>query len=81
MDMVRNMTSTCNLPESFWCEALKTTAYILNIVRSKCIPIIDEEKAYFEPFLYLGLSSKVKLYKSQFKPRSTRCYFVDYPDI
>ena len=34
-DMVRSMICHSTLPESFWGEALKTTAYILNKVPTK----------------------------------------------
>ena len=39
MDMVRSMMSYSNMPNSFWGHALETTAYILNLVPSKSVPI------------------------------------------
>ena len=37
LDMVRCMLVSSSLPGFLWGEALKTTAYILNQVPSKCI--------------------------------------------
>ena len=38
MDMVHSMLNYSNLPVNLWMEALKTTAHILNKVRSKSVP-------------------------------------------
>ena len=38
MDMVRGMRSSTKLPQYLWCEALKTTMYILNRVPTKVVP-------------------------------------------
>ena len=38
LDMVRSMMSLSTLPLSFWGYALKTAAYILNMVSSKSVP-------------------------------------------
>ena len=38
MDMVRGMRSSTKLPQYLWCEALKTTMYILNRVPTKAVP-------------------------------------------
>ena len=43
MDMVRSMMSYSDLPNSFWGYALETTAYILNLVPSKSVPITPTE--------------------------------------
>ena len=37
MDMVRSMRSNSYLPHFLWTEALKTTVYILNRVRTKVV--------------------------------------------
>ena len=43
LDMVRCMLVNSSLPEFLWCEALKTTAYVLNQVPSKSVPKTPSE--------------------------------------
>ena len=40
MDMVRSMMSYSDMPNSFWGDALETTAYILNLLPSKLVAML-----------------------------------------
>ena len=88
MEMVRSMISRTNLPGFLWGEALKTALYILNRVPTKAVPLTPFElwtgcKPSLNHLKVWGCSGKVKLYNptlSKLDSRTTRCYFVSYPE-
>ena len=88
MEMVRSMISRTNLPGFLWGEALKTALYILNHVPTKAVPLTPFElwtgrKPSLNHLKVWGCPAEVKLYNpalSKLDSRTTRCYFVSYPD-
>ena len=88
MEMVRSMISRTNLPGFLWGEALKTALYILNRVPTKVVPLTPFElwtgrKPSLNHLKVWGCPAEVKLYNpalSKLDSRTTRCYFVSYPD-
>ena len=87
-EKVRCMISMSKLPESLWGEALLTSMYILNRVPSKAVPKTPFElwtgrKPSLNHFRVWGCPAEVKLYnpsETKLEPRTTRCYFVGYPE-
>ena len=87
-DMMRSMQSRTNLPEYLWGEAIKTALYILNRIPSKSVPKTPFElwkgwKPSLNHLRVWGCPSEVRLYnphESKLHARSTRCYFIGYPD-
>ena len=88
MEMVRSMISMTNLPGFLWGEALKTALYILNRVPTKAVPLTPFElwtgrKPSLNHLKVWGCPAEVKLYNptlSKLDSRTTRCYFVSYPE-
>ena len=88
MEMVRSMISRTNLLGFLWGEALKTALYILNRVPTKAVPLTPFElwtgrKPSLNHLKVWGCPAEVKLYNpalSKLDSRTTRCYFVSYPD-
>ena len=83
-DMVRSMISHSTLPESFWGEALKTAAYLLNKVPTK----VTEKTPYkfwsgkkpSRKHLHIWrCPTEARLYRPNERildSRTIRCYFV-----
>ncbi|KAJ7975971.1 Retrovirus-related Pol polyprotein from transposon TNT 1-94 [Quillaja saponaria] len=69
-------------------EAIKTTLYILNRVPSKAVPKTPFElwtgrKPSLNHFRVWGCPAEVRIYNPNERktdPKSTRCYFIGYPD-
>ena len=88
MEMVRSMINRTNLPGFLWGEALKTALYILNRVPTKAVPLTPFElwtgrKPSLNHLKVWECPAEVKLYNptlSKLDSRTTRCYFVSYPD-
>ena len=88
MKMVRSMISRTNLPGFLWGEALKTALYILNRVPTKAVPLTPFElwigrKPSLNHLKVWGCLAEVQLYNptlSKLDSRTTRCYFVSYPE-
>ena len=88
MEMVRSMISRTNLPGFLWGEALKTALYILNRVPTKVVSLTPFElwtgrKPSLNHLKVWGCLAEVKLYNptlSKLDSRTTRCYFVSYPE-
>ena len=88
MEMVRRMISRTNLPGFLWGEALKIALYILNRVPTKVVPLTPFElwtgrKPSLNHLKVWGCLAEVKLYNptlSKLDSRTTRCYFVSYPE-
>ena len=88
MEMVRSMISRTNLPCFLWGEALKTALYILNRVPTKAVSLTPFElwtgrKPSLNHLKVWGCLVEVKLYNptlSKLDSRTTRCYFVSYPE-
>ena len=88
MEMVRSMISRTNLPGFLWGEALKIALYILNLVPTKAVPLTPFElwtgrKPSLNHLKVWGCLAEVKLYNptlSKLDSRTTRCYFVSYPE-
>ncbi|KAJ7961810.1 Retrovirus-related Pol polyprotein from transposon TNT 1-94 [Quillaja saponaria] len=87
-DMMRSMMSRSNLPEYLWGEAIKIALYILNRVPSKAVPKTPFElwtgrKPSLNHFRVWGCPAEVRIYNPNERktdPRSTRYYFIGYPD-
>ena len=85
-DMIRSMISHSNLPKSLWGEALKTTAYILNIVPTKATAKTPYElwtckKPSLKHLHIWGCLIKARPYKPHEKKLNSRtvgCYFIGY---
>ena len=88
MEMVRSMISRTNLPSFLWGEALKTALYILNRVPTKAVQMTlfelwTRRKPSLNHLKVWGCLAEVKLYNptlSKLDSRTTRCYFVSYPE-
>ena len=86
MHMVRSMLSNSMLPVSFWMEALKTAAHILNRVPSKSVPKTPYElwtsrKPNMNYLCVGGCSMKAKLFNphiGKLDPKTVSCHFIGY---
>ena len=85
LDMVRSMMSRATLPISFWCYALETVAFILNLVPTKKVSKtpykIWNGKSISLAYLKVwGCEAYVcRETQEKLEPRSTRCLCVGYP--
>ena len=85
MEMVRSMMSYSDLPDSFWGYSLETTAYILNLVPSKSVPITPIElwigsKPSLRHIRVWGNPAHVlKGNAGKLESRTEVCFFVEYP--
>ena len=85
LDMVRSMLSYSSLPESFWGYALKTAAYILNLVPSKFVSKTPTElwkgrKPSLNHIRIWGAPTHVLVQKQQkLESRTEMCMFIGYP--
>jgi hypothetical protein len=88
MDMVCNMLSNSTLPLSFWMEALKTDAHIINHVPSKSVSKTPYElwigrKPSINYLHVWGCPAEAKIFNSQLRkldPKTISCYFIGYPE-
>ena len=88
MDMVRSMTSSTNVPNFLWSEALKTAMYILNRVPSKAVPTTPFElwtgrKPSLRHLHVWGCPAEARIYNSQEKKLDSITisgYFIGYPE-
>lgn len=88
LDAIRSMMSYSSLPESFWGEALKTAAYILNRVPCKAASEIPYKlwtgrKPSLNHLHVWGCLAEAKLYNPDIKkldPRTVTCFFIGYPE-
>lgn len=87
-DMVRSMISYSTLPKSLWGEALKTTAYILNRVRTKAAAKALYErwtgrKPSLKHFHIWGCPAEARPHKPHEKKldsKTVSSYFIGYSE-